>query len=60
MNDKNEIFEYYLDITDGMKIENGVPYYKDLFLDIIYYNNKEERERLNNYILRNILSTSST
>ena len=41
VNDKNEIFEYYLDVTDGMQLRNGVPYYNDLFLDIIYYNNRD-------------------
>ena len=41
VNDKNEIYEYYLDITDGMKLENGIPYYNDLFLDVIYYKDKE-------------------
>ena len=41
VNDKNEIFEYYLDVTDGMQLREGVPYYNDLFLDVIYYNDKE-------------------
>ena len=41
VNDKNEIFEYYLDVTDGMQLRDGVPYYNDLFLDVIYYNNKD-------------------
>lgn len=41
VNDKNEIFEYYLDVTDGMELRDGVPYYNDLFLDVIYYNDKE-------------------
>lgn len=41
VNDKNEIFEYYLDVTDGMELRNGVPYYNDLFLDVIYYKDKE-------------------
>lgn len=41
VNDKNEIFEYYLDVTDGMEVRDGVPYYNDLFLDVIYYNDKE-------------------
>ena len=41
VNDKNEIFEYYLDVTDGMELRDGVPYYNDLFLDIIYYNDKD-------------------
>lgn len=41
VNDKDEIFEYYIDVIDGMEIRDGVPYYNDLFLDIIYYKNKE-------------------
>lgn len=41
VNDKNEIFEYYIDITNGMELRDGVPYYNDLYLDVIYYNNKE-------------------
>lgn len=41
VNDKNEIFEYYLDVTDGMELRDGVPYYNDLFLDVIYYNDKK-------------------
>lgn len=41
VNDKDEIFEYYLDVTDGMELREGVPYYNDLFLDIIYYKDKE-------------------
>lgn len=42
VNDKNEIFEYYLDVTDGMELRKGVPYYNDLFLDVIYYNKSEK------------------
>lgn len=41
VNDKDEIFEYYIDITDGMELRKGIPYYNDLYLDIIYYNNTE-------------------
>ena len=38
VNDKKEILEYYFDITYGKnKIVDGIPYYNDLFLDIIYY-----------------------
>lgn len=46
VNDKNEIFEYYLDITDGMELREGVPHYNDLFLDVIYYNDKEKMKEL--------------
>ena len=42
VNDKNEIFEYYLDVTDGMEVREGVPYYNDLFLDVIYYNKNKK------------------
>ena len=38
VNDKNEILEYYFDITYGKnKIIDGIPYYNDLFLDVVYY-----------------------
>lgn len=37
VNDKNEILEYYFDITYGNEIKNGIPYYNDLYLDVIYY-----------------------
>ena len=40
VNDKNEIFEYYIDITDGMEVREGIPYYNDLYLDVIYNNDK--------------------
>ena len=40
VNDKNEIFGYYLDVTDGMEVRNGIPYYNDLYLDVIYDNDK--------------------
>ena len=42
VDDKNEIFEYYLDVTDGMELRKGIPYYNDLFLDVIYYNKSEK------------------
>lgn len=31
------ILEYYFDITDGNEIENGIPYYDDLYLDVVFY-----------------------
>lgn len=46
VNDKNEIFEYYIDITDGMELRRGIPHYNDLYLDIIYYNNIELMEKI--------------
>lgn len=46
VNDKNEIFEYYLDVTDGMEVREGIPYYNDLYLDVIYYNDKEKMHEL--------------
>lgn len=46
VNDKNEIFEYYLDVTDGMELRDGVPYYNDLFLDVIYYNDKKIMKKI--------------
>ena len=33
---------YYFDISLGNGIENGKPYYDDLFLDIIYPNNSKD------------------
>ena len=47
VNDKNEIFEYYIDITDGMELRKGIPYYNDLYLDVIYYNNKHIMKKNN-------------
>ena len=46
VNDKNQIFEYYIDITDGMELRKGIPHYNDLYLDIIYYNNIELMEKV--------------
>ena len=37
IDDKENILEYYFDITDGNIIEDGVPYYDDLYLDVIYF-----------------------
>ncbi len=39
-NDKKEIIEYYLDITNGNGIdeESKIPYYDDLYLDVIILN----------------------
>ena len=51
LNDKNEIFEYYLDITDGMELREGIPYYNDLYLDIIYYN---QNKKMINYKMEDI------
>ena len=45
VNDENDIFQYYLDITDGMELREGVPYYNDLYLDIIYYKDKKYLEK---------------
>lgn len=51
VNDKNEIFEYYLDITDGMELRDDIPYYNDLYLDIIYYN---QNKKMINYKMEDI------
>lgn len=51
VNDKDEIFEYYLDITDGMELREGIPYYNDLYLDIIYYN---QNKKMINYKMEDI------
>lgn len=37
IDDKLNILEYYFDITDGNMIEEGIPYYHDLYLDVIFY-----------------------
>ena len=46
VNDKDEIFEYYLDVTNGMELRDGIPHYNDLFLDVIYYNDKNKMREL--------------
>lgn len=46
VDDKDQIFEYYLDVVDEIQIRNGVPYYNDLYLDIIYYNRGEKMKNL--------------
>ena len=57
VNDKKEILEYYFDITykNGLDEESNIPYYDDLYLDIIVKKNKIEildedelQEALNN------------
>ena len=37
IDDKLNIIEYYFDITDGNVIEDGVPYYDDLYLDVVFF-----------------------
>lgn len=37
IDDKLNILEYYFDITDGNAVEDGVPYYDDLYLDVVFY-----------------------
>lgn len=37
IDDKMNILEYYFDITDGNAIEEGIPYYDDLYLDVVFY-----------------------
>lgn len=36
INDKGQVMSYYFDIIKGSGIENNIPYYDDLFLDVIY------------------------
>lgn len=45
VNDKNEIFEYYIDVIEGVELREGVPHYNDLYLDIIYYKDKETMKK---------------
>ena len=40
-NNKN-IIDYYFDISRGNGAEDNVPYYDDLYLDVIYYPNDNE------------------
>lgn len=44
IDDKKNIIDYYFDITNGNGIQDKIPYYDDLYLDIIYC------PRENNYI----------
>ena len=37
VNDKKEILEYYFDIIAENKIKDGIPYYNDLYLDVVYF-----------------------
>ena len=37
IDDKLNILEYYFDITDGNAIEDGIPVYDDLYLDVVFY-----------------------
>lgn len=37
IDDNLNILEYYFDITDGNVVENGIPYYDDLYLDVVFY-----------------------
>lgn len=37
INDKQEILEYYFDITNENQIREGVPFYNDLYLDVVYF-----------------------
>lgn len=37
IDDKLNILEYYFDITDGNIVEEGIPYYDDLYLDVVFY-----------------------
>lgn len=37
VNDKLEILEYYFDITYENEIREGIPFYNDLFLDVVYF-----------------------
>ena len=37
LNEKKEILEYYFDIIAENKIKDGIPYYNDLYLDVVYF-----------------------
>lgn len=40
INNNKEIIDYYFDISNGNGIEDKVPYYDDLYLDVLYYPNE--------------------
>lgn len=44
LNDKNEILQYYFDISlkNGLDEDTLIPYYEDLYLDVTYNNGKIE------------------
>ena len=37
VNDKKEILEYYFDIIAENNIKDGIPFYNDLYLDVVYF-----------------------
>ena len=37
VNDEKEILEYYFDIIAENKIKDGIPFYNDLYLDVVYF-----------------------
>lgn len=37
INNKLEILEYYFDIIKENEIRDGIPFYNDLYLDVVYY-----------------------
>ena len=37
VNDKKEILEYYFDRIAENKIKDGIPFYNDLYLDVVYF-----------------------
>ena len=37
INDKGELLEYYFDITLKNEIRDNIPFYNDLYLDVVYY-----------------------
>ena len=40
-NEKNEVIEWYFDISRRIGIENGIPYEDDLYLDVVVKPNGE-------------------
>ena len=37
LDDQKNVIDYYFDISNGNGIEDKIPYYDDLYLDVIYY-----------------------
>ena len=44
VNDKKEILEYYFDIIAENKIKDGIPFYNDLYLDVVYFQPASTKE----------------
>lgn len=63
-NQKNELIQIYIDITNGNILDEINPYFDDLYIDIVIYNNNiyvlDEEELENAYKKGNILEKEYT